>query len=84
MRTGSRTKVRRGSAFTAWLAIQSKGRRVCERWRSFANFYADVGKRPSWRHALLRDDPTRAFDPANARWQVGPTYRRSRSTARKR
>jgi hypothetical protein len=43
---------------------------VCERWRSFANFYADVGKRPSWRHLLIRDDPAGEFSPCNARRQV--------------
>jgi hypothetical protein len=85
MATGNRTKVRRRArrspVFSAWLAIQSKGR-VCERWRSFANFYADVGKRPTWRHSLLRNDATGAFEPGNARWQIGPICRRRRSSAR--
>jgi hypothetical protein len=25
--------------------------------------YFDVGKRPLWRHLLIRDDPTGAFEP---------------------
>jgi len=33
-------------------AIMSRGP-VCERQRSFANYYFDVGKRPSWRHLIL-------------------------------
>jgi hypothetical protein len=53
-------------------------------WRSFSNFYFDVGKRPSWRHLLIRDDPAGEFSPGNARWQVGPRYRRRRPTARTR
>jgi hypothetical protein len=39
---------------------------VCERWRSFAQFAADVGKRPTWRHLLIRDDTSREFSPATA------------------
>jgi hypothetical protein len=50
------------------LAIQLRGR-VCERWRSFANFYADVGKCPSWRHLLMRTDTSAEFSPDNCRWQ---------------
>jgi hypothetical protein len=34
--------------------------------------------------ALIRDDPTDEFVPGNARWQVGPSYRLRRSTARSR
>jgi hypothetical protein len=26
---------------------------VCDRWRSFPSFCANVGKRPSWRHLLV-------------------------------
>ena len=81
-----RTHVRRGrrsSVFTAWLAIRSRGP-IWERWRSFVKFYRDVDRKPSWRHLLIHDDPTGAFEPGNARWQVGPRYRRRRPTARPR
>ena len=67
---------RRSPVFAAWLAI-SRGP-VCERWRSFSNFYADVGKRPTWRHLVMREDTSRPFEPGNAQWRVGPTYRRRR------
>jgi hypothetical protein len=59
---------------SAWLAIQSRGP-VCARWRSFVKFYRDVGPRPSWRHLLIRDDPTGAFEPGNTRWQIVARYR---------
>jgi hypothetical protein len=76
------TRRRRGHAFNAWLVIQLRGR-VCERWRSFAQFYRDVGPRPTWRHLLLRTDPSLSFSPTNARWQIErPRYRRRRPTAR--
>jgi hypothetical protein len=42
--------------FAAWLAIRYRGP-ICARWRSFVNFYLDVGPRPSWRHLLIRTDP---------------------------
>jgi hypothetical protein len=74
---------RRSPVFALWLAIQKRGP-VCERWRSFSNFYFDVGKPPSWRHLLIRDDPAGAFSPGNARWQVARWYRRRRPTARTR
>ena len=71
---------RMSPVFGAWLAIQRRGR-VCERWRSFPNFYADVGKRPRWRHLLLRDDPTGSFEPGNAGWRVARWFVR-RPTAK--
>jgi hypothetical protein len=67
----------RSPVFAAWLAIRSRGK-VCERWRSFSNFYFDVGKRPSWRHLQIRDDSSGGFSPGNARWQVARWYRRRR------
>jgi hypothetical protein len=69
--------------FAMWLAIQSRGP-VCERWRSFGNFYADVGNKPSWRHLLIRDDPTGAFEPGNAGWRIASRYRWRRPTTRSR
>jgi hypothetical protein len=58
-----------------WFAIQRRGR-VCRRWRSFANFYRDVGPRPSWRHLLIRDDPSGVFSPDNAHWRIAKSHRR--------
>jgi hypothetical protein len=81
MVTGNRTNVRRVQrppVFSAWLAIRSRGK-VCSRWRSFPAFYCDVGPKPSWRHLLIRDDPTGDFEPGNARWRVAAWYRRARS-----
>jgi hypothetical protein len=71
---------RRSPEFGTWLAIQSRGR-VCERWRSFGTFYRDVGKRPTWRHLLIRTDSSAEFSQDNCRWQVARWYRRRRSKA---
>jgi hypothetical protein len=80
MRTG-RTNVRRVSPlFATWLAIQSRGP-ICKRWCAFPIFYFDVGPRPSWRHLLIRDDPTGEFGPGNAGWRIAARYRWRRPTA---
>jgi hypothetical protein len=78
----SARRKRRSPVFNTWLAIQKRGR-VCERWRSFGVFYADVGKQPSWRHLLIRDDTSGAFEPGNCHWQIARWYQR-RPTARTR
>lgn len=46
-----------------------RGIRVCERWMTFANFYADMGDPPSPRHSLDRY-PNRHgnYQPDNVRW----------------
>jgi hypothetical protein len=44
--------------------------RACQLWKFFPAFYRDVGKRPLWRHLLIRADPRGMFSPGNARWRV--------------
>src|SRR5678816_2973212 len=46
-----------------------RGITVCERWRRFENFYADVGPRPSPKHSIDRF-PNRNgnYEPGNVRW----------------
>ncbi|MET4345682.1 hypothetical protein AB7Z32_21365 [Bradyrhizobium sp. 482_C4_N1_1] len=59
-------------------------RPVCERWRYFPAFYADIGKPPSWAHLVIRSDTSRPFEPGNASWRLAKWYRSRRSTARTR
>lgn len=56
--------------------------RVCDRWRSFANFLADMGPAPSPAHRLGRLNTRDHYRPGNCRWMTSQEQARLRRSNR--
>lgn len=46
----------------------SRGIKVCDRWRLFENFIADMGMRPSDEHSIDRRNENGHYEPNNCYW----------------
>lgn len=52
-----------------WRHYGGRGIKVCDRWRTFTNFLADMGEPPTEKHELDRHpDKDGNYEPGNCRW----------------
>lgn len=47
-----------------------RGIRVCERWLTFENFYADMGDKPTSKHTIERRNNALGYCPENCYWAL--------------
>lgn len=60
-----------------------RGIRMHEEWRaSYSAFLADVGRRPSDKHSLDRENNNGNYEPGNCRWVTVDTQSRNRRSNR--
>lgn len=52
-----------------WADYGGRGITICDRWRnSFEHFYNDMGKRPSPKHTVERENNKGNYEPGNCKW----------------
>jgi hypothetical protein len=54
-----------------------RGIAVCERWLTYVNFLADMGRKPTPKHTLDRIDNDKGYEPGNVRWATSSEQRKN-------
>jgi hypothetical protein len=57
-----------------------KGVTVCDRWKKYENFLADMGRKPSSKHSLDRKKSSAGYTPNNCRWATAKEQARNWKT----
>jgi hypothetical protein len=69
----------RSTRHSSYAIYGGRGIGICDRWKLFTNFLADMGLRPSPQHTLDRADSNKDYGPDNCRWATRKVQNRNRN-----
>jgi hypothetical protein len=58
-----------------------RGIKICDRWKSFQNFFSDMGPKPTTQHTIERKNNDLGYEPDNCVWATMEEQRQNRRNA---